>query len=132
MSLSAGGNLSFPSTGYYRVSANTTTNTWSVTKTTWSIIGSFAASGWNNDIPMTYDAGSNSWSATITTAAGDLLKFRANNDWTINLGETNNTGSLSYGGDNIGDATKNYAIPAGSHKITLYLGNSGYYTYYIQ
>jgi hypothetical protein len=132
MSLSAGSNLSFPSAGYYRVTANTTTNTWSVTKTTWSIIGSFAASNWTNDIPMTYDAGSNSWSATITTATGDQLKFRANKDWGINLGETNNTGSLTYGGDNIGDATKNYAITPGSHKITLYLGNSGYYTYYIQ
>jgi hypothetical protein len=129
---SSGGNMQFPGAGYYRIVANTTAKTWSATKTTWSLIGSFAASNWSTDIPMTYDAGSNTWSATITTAAGDQFKFRANSDWGINLGETNNTGSLSYNGDNIGDASKNYAIPAGSHKVTLYLGSSGYYTYYDQ
>ena len=132
ISLTAGGNLSVASAGYYHITANTTTNTWSATKTAWSLIGSFPASGWSNDVDMVYDAGSNSWSATITTVAGDQFKFRANHDWGNNLGETSNTGSLSYNGDNIGDATKNYAVPAGSHKITLYMGNSGYYTYLIQ
>jgi hypothetical protein len=128
-----GGNLSVPSFGYYRLIANTNTNTWSATKTTWSVIGSFAASGWSTDIPLTYDASSNTWKGTITVAAGDQFKFRANNDWGTNLGETaSSLGSLSYGGDNIGDASKNFALTAGTKKITLYLNNSGYYTYAIQ
>ncbi|MDE3234409.1 MAG: SusE domain-containing protein [Bacteroidota bacterium] len=128
----SGGNLSVPAAGYYKINANTVNNTWSATKTAWSLIGSFAASGWNNDVDMTYDAGSNSWSATITTATGDQFKFRANHDWGINLGESGGTGQLSYGGDNIGDPSKNFSVPAGTHKITLFLGNSGYYTYMIQ
>lgn len=128
-------NLKFPGSGYYHITADLTDKKWSATKTTWGLVGSFAASNWTaagNDVPMVYSNDNKSWTGTITTVAGDQFKFRANNDWGINLGETNGTGSLSYGGDNIGDPSKNAGIPAGTHKITLYLSNSGYYTYLIQ
>ncbi len=80
------------------------------------------------------NSGSNSWTGTITTAASDQFKFRANHDWTVNLGDAGGTGvgSLSYGGNNIGDQSKNFPVPAGKHTITLYLGNPGYYSYMIQ
>jgi len=122
---STGGNLIFPGPGYYKINANTNDNTWSLTSTTWSLIGSFAASGWSNDVDMTYDNGSNSWSATITTAAGDVFKFRANHDWGLNYGDKNADGSLEQDGDNI-------SITPGTHTIKLYLGSSGFYTYKIQ
>lgn len=125
-------NLLFPGPGYYRLVANTTADTWAATATTWGMIGSFASSNWSNDVAMTYSASDNKWTGTITTVAGDQFKFRANHDWGINLGESGGTGSLSYGGDNIGDASKNFAVPAGTHKISLFLNNSGYYTYSIQ
>jgi hypothetical protein len=125
-------NLKFAAPGYYRLTANTVTDTWSATATTWGLIGSFAASNWSNDVAMTYSASDNKWTGTITTVAGDQFKFRANHDWGINLGESGGTGSLSYGGDNIGDASKNFAVPAGTHTISLFLNNSGYYTYMIQ
>jgi hypothetical protein len=127
-----GGNLTVPGAGFYHITANTVNNTWSATKTTWSLIGSFAASGWNNDVDMTYDSGDKSWKATITTVEGDQFKFRANHDWGLNYGETGGTGSLAVNGDNIGDASKNFAVPAGTHTISLYLNNSGYYTYKIE
>ncbi|HEX3024203.1 MAG TPA: hypothetical protein VHP12_03240, partial [Chitinophagaceae bacterium] len=126
----SGGNLTVPAGGYYRIIANTTANTWSAQATTWSLIGSFAASGWGTDVDMTFDG--TAWVGTITTAAGDQFKFRANHDWGTNLGETGGKGSLWYNGDNIGDASKNFAVPAGTHTIKLILGNSGYYTYMIQ
>jgi hypothetical protein len=129
---SSGGNLTVPSGGFYHIMANTTNNTWSATKTTWSLIGSFAASNWGNDIDMTYDAGEKVWKATITTVAGDQFKFRANHDWGLNYGDSGGTGSLTVNGDNIGDASKNFAVPAGTHTISLYLTNSGYFTYKIQ
>lgn len=122
----SGGNIKVPGAGYYKINANTTANTWSATKTTWGLIGSFAGSGWGTDAAMTYDAGSNSWSATITLAAGDEFKFRANSDWGLNYGDTGADGSLEGGGDNI------KGVAAGSHKITLYLNNSGYYTYKVE
>jgi hypothetical protein len=119
------GNLTVPSGGYYKINANTTSLTWSATKTSWSMIGSFPASGWSNDVDMTYDAGNKFWTGTITTVAGDQFKFRANHDWGLNYGDTGADGSLDNGGDNI-------SISAGTHTITLFLNNAGYYTYRIQ
>ncbi|HWB24113.1 MAG TPA: SusE domain-containing protein [Chitinophagaceae bacterium] len=127
----SGGNLKVSAGGYYHITANTVSNTWSATATTWSLIGSFSASGWSNDVDMTYDAGSNSWKGTITTAEGDQFKFRANHDWGLNYGD-NGGGSLQVNGSNIGDAGHNQALPAGTHTITLFLNNAGYYTYMIQ
>ncbi|HXD79490.1 MAG TPA: SusE domain-containing protein [Puia sp.] len=141
LSLGGGNNLQVPGGGYYEITANTNANTWSATAiTSWSIIGSFAASNWSTDIPMTYNSGSNSWSGTITTAANDQFKFRANHAWTINLGDAggtpgtggNGVGSLSYNGNNIGDPSKNFSVAPGTHTITIYLGNPGYYSYMIQ
>jgi hypothetical protein len=80
---------------------------------------------------MTYDAGSNSWKGTITTADGDQFKFRANHDWGLNYGD-NGGGSLQANGANIGDAGHNQSLPAGTHTITLFLDNAGYFTYLIQ
>jgi hypothetical protein len=137
--LGGGNNLAVPGVGFYHIVANTTANTWSASKTTWGIVGSFAASNWgaSPDAVMTYNTQLNAWVGTITTAAGDQFKFRANNSWAggnqnPNLGESGGTGSLVYGGDNIGDPSKNFAVPAGTHTITLFLNNSGYYTYMIQ
>ena len=130
---SQGGDIALPGPGYYHLEANTVTNKWSATPiATWGLIGSFAASNWNNDIPMTYSASDNKWTATITTAAGDQFKFRANNNWNLNYGDDTGSGSLTPGGQNIGDASKNFAVPAGTHTIILYLNNAGYYTYSIQ
>jgi hypothetical protein len=125
-------NLKVPGAGYYHILANTGTKTWSATKTTWSLIGSFPASGWNNDVDMVYSAANNNWTATITTIAGDQFKFRANHDWGLNYGESGGKGMLSAGGDNLGDPAKNFSVPAGTHKITLFLGNPGYFTYMIE
>ena len=119
----SGGNLKVPGAGYYKINANTTTNTWSATKTTWGLIGSFAPSGWGSDVNMSFDAGSNSWSGTITLTASDEFKFRANGAWDLNYGDSGADGSLEGGGDNI----KGY--PAGTYKVTLYLNNTNYYTY---
>ncbi len=119
----SGGNIIFPGAGYYKVNANTNDNTWSLTATTWSLIGSFAASAWSNDIDMMYDAGSSSWSGTITLAAGDEFKFRANHDWGLNYGDKDADGSLEINGDNLKGFT------AGTYTVTLYLNNAGFYTY---
>ncbi|MEO5889218.1 MAG: SusE domain-containing protein [Ferruginibacter sp.] len=127
-----GGNLTVPGEGYYHIEANTVDNKWTATKTTWGLIGSFAASNWNADVPMTYSATDNKWTGTITTVAGDQFKFRANGGWALNYGDSNGKGSLTAGGENIGDASKNFAVPAGTHTIILYLNNAGYYTYSIQ
>lgn len=120
---SSGGNLTVPGAGYYHIMANTTDNTWSATKTTWSMIGDF--NSWGSDADMTFDANSKTWSGTITAASDGSFKFRANHDWGLNLGDNNADGSLEKDGANIN-------ITAGTHNVTLYLNGAGYYTYKIQ
>ncbi len=135
LSLGGGNNLQVPGGGWYEISANTNANTWSATKiTSWSLIGSFAASNWSNDVDMTYDPNTNSWKGTITTVVNDQFKFRANHAWTVNLGDAGGSvvGSLAYNGNNIGDASKNFSVPPGTHTIWLFLSSPGYYSYLIQ
>jgi len=121
----SGGNLTVPTAGYYLLKANLNTLTWSATKTTWSIIGDGAA-GWSTDVPMTYDAVNRVWTATTTLNSAGQIKFRANNDWTINFGDDGGNGTLEYGGANI-------AVPSsGAHTVKLNLSNPGAYTYTIQ
>jgi len=121
----SGGNLKFPGPGYYKINVNTNDNTYTLTATTWGLIGSFAGSGWSNDADMTYDAGSSTWNGTITLADGDEFKFRSNHDWGLNYGDAGADGSLEENGDNL----KGYS--AGTYNVTLYLNNSGFYTYKI-
>lgn len=129
--LGGGNNIAVADAGFYKINANTVANTWSATKTTWGLIGSFSPSNWSNDVPMTYSAADNKWTATITTVAGDQFKFRANGGWTLNYGD-DGAGNLVENGANVGDAGKNFAVPAGTHKISLFLNNSGYYTYMVE
>lgn len=125
---SSGGNLFVPTEGYYLLKGNTNNNTWSATKTTWTIIGDapVASNNWTNDVVMTYDATKNVWKATTTLKAG-TFKFRANGAWTLNMGDTGADLSLEYDGENI-------VIPsnlAGTRTITLDL-KAGNYTYTIE
>jgi starch-binding outer membrane protein SusE/F len=121
------GNLFVPSAGYYRMQANTTALTWNVLKTTWAVIGSAptASNNWSNDVPMTYNAGTGLWTVTTNCVVGEF-KFRANSDWSINLGDDGANLSLEYNGANIAVGT------AGSRTITLDLRIPGNYTYTIQ
>lgn len=116
----SGGNLKFPGAGgFFRINANTTSNTFSITQTTWAIIGSLT--GWSSEIGMTLNNGI--WEGTATVGGREEFKFRANSDWGINLGDNNADNSLEYNGANL-------ELPAaGTYKIMLDLTNPGYYTY---
>jgi hypothetical protein len=121
----SGGNLVWPAGGgYYKVNANKNTLAWSATKTTWGVIGAF--NGWASDAAMTYNPGTKKWTATVNFPAGGEFKFRANSDWTINLGTGGPNGTLGYGGGNL------ITSLTGSHTVTLDLSNPIRYTYSIQ
>lgn len=116
----SGGNLSVTSAGFYLINANTTDNTWTATRTTWSIVGAFSGWGSNPDTQLTNDNGV--WKGTLVLAADSEFKFRANNDWSINLGDDGADGSLDYNGANL-------SLTAGTYSVELNLNNAGYYTY---
>nr|WP_319998362.1 SusF/SusE family outer membrane protein [uncultured Draconibacterium sp.] len=118
-------NITVEEDGFYRVRANTNDFSYSVIKTDWGIIGSATPGGWDNDTNMTFTnvKGDYIWSADITLTDGDI-KFRANDGWDINLGDTGKDGTLEYGGDDI-------TVTAGEYHIELNLNSSTGFTYTI-
>ena len=109
--------------GYYYVQADTGLGTYSAQQTNWGLIGSATADDWNSDEDMTYDAMAGVWTIT-TNLTAEEIKFRANDDWTLNLGEDNDgDGSMNFSGPNIPIAV------AGNYTITLDLSNPRMYTY---
>lgn len=124
MSSTASGNLFVPATGYYLLTANTKTNGWSATKTTFGIVGDAVAGGWEGDTEMTYNPESKEWSATTSLTGGKVIKFRANHLWVINYGNNDTpNGFLKLNGANITVPT------SGNYTVVLNVSNPGNYTY---
>jgi hypothetical protein len=105
--------------GVFKVNANLPDKTYNWLKTTWSIIGDATAGGWSTDTQMTYTVATKLWTVTTNLTAGGL-KFRANNDWAINMGDNNGDKKLQYGGSNIAIGA------AGNYTITLDLSGAIY------
>lgn len=116
-------NCNASTAGYYRVRANTTTLLYSTALTNWGLIGSATPTGWNSDTDLVYNSTTKKWSLIINLTGGQEIKFRANDDWAINYGDTGADGSLSEGGDNILIST------TGSYLVELDLSNPRAYTY---
>ena len=115
--------------GVYLVKANTQNMTWSYTRiATWGIIGSAVpVTGWNSSVAMTFNAGTGSWTITTNLLGGQELKFRANNDWAINLGDdAPRDNKPDYNGGNIPIAAD------GNYTISLDIGIAGNYSYTIR
>ncbi|AOW20326.1 SusE domain-containing protein [Urechidicola croceus] len=82
--------------------------------TTWGIVGSATPNGWDGpDLPFFKSTSSTDYIAYVTLADGEI-KFRENNDWTNNFGDTGADGTLEAGGDNM-------AVSAGTYKIVFNL-----------
>ncbi|AVR46987.1 DUF5116 domain-containing protein [Christiangramia fulva] len=113
--------------GYFLVKADTEALTYSLTETNWGVIGNATPTGWDSDTNMVYDADNHVWTLTLDLTAQSApdngIKFRANDAWDLNLGDTDADGTLEFGGDNIG-------VPEdGNYTITLDLSNPRMYTY---
>lgn len=110
--------------GYYRVNMDSEDLTYELTKTDWGIIGSATPTGWDSDTDLTYDADAKVWKVTLDLIGGEYIKFRANDDWPINLGGDNDDdGYMNYGGPDIQIETD------GNYTVTLDLSNPRMYTY---
>lgn len=118
----SGGNLKIPTAGYFLMVVDTEKLTYKATATSWGIIGDGTPGSWDNSTAMTYNKVSKVWTVTADLTQKEM-KFRANNAWDINFGDTGANGSLEYGGDNI-------KIPsAGNYTITLDLSSPRNYKY---
>lgn len=126
------GGLQVPGAGYYELSANLTTNTWTYTKTTWSILGDATPGGWSTDTQLTYDPNKQVWTVTANMLSTGSFKFRANNAWNIDFG-VDAAGKLTYSDSPVygsNPAIANIPVPvSGNYTITLDLHNPSNYNY---
>lgn len=105
-----GDNILSPSNGMLRLRVNINDLTYSITPTNWGVIGDATPGGWDNDTDMVYDDASRTLKLTTDLSAGEI-KFRANDAWDLNYGDTGADGFLEEGGDNIKvDEAGNYTI----------------------
>jgi starch-binding outer membrane protein SusE/F len=128
----SGGNFTAPSAGYYELSANLNTMTWTATKTTWGIIGDATPGAWTTDTQMTYDDTNKVWTVTCDLLSTGSFKFRANSDWKIDFA-IDSAGKLAYADNPLypyNGTLSNLTVPtSGNYTITLDLHIAGQYTY---
>ncbi|MEY3050751.1 MAG: hypothetical protein RLY31_536 [Bacteroidota bacterium] len=116
-----GANILAAEVGMHRLNVDLNTLTFSSQLTNWGLIGSATPNGWDSDIDMIYDDAGGYLTLTTDLVAGEI-KFRANDDWAINLGDDGPNGKLEYDGANIAIGE------AGNYTIDLLL-NDAKYTY---
>lgn len=117
--LDAGGDNIAVTAGTYKITLNLNDNTYTKEPFSWGIVGS----GYNNwgatpDAKFYYDYTTDTFKVGVKLIAGEI-KFRLNNAWDTNFGDTGADGTLENGGDNI-------VVTAGYYNVTLDLNNSVY------
>jgi hypothetical protein len=125
---SGGDNIVESNSGYFKMNVNLNDMTYTVTNTTWAVTGAATPNGWAGDNTadhdMSYDPESQVWTIDLQLSAGEM-KFRANDAWNIEYGDTGADGRLDAGGDNI------VVDEAGNYTIILDLSEAPY-TYELQ
>jgi len=113
--LDAGGDNIPVNAGTYLVTVDLNSLEYSIKPTfIWGIVGSATPNGWDGpDIPLilSFEKDNFYYINGVTLGDGEM-KFRANNSWDNNLGDTGGDGVLDPGGDNI-------PVSAGTYNITI-------------
>lgn len=108
-------NIVVANAGMYKLDVNVPSLSYSVTATNWGVIGSGTPTGWDSDTDMTWDSENQVLTVTMDITADEdgsrQIKFRANDGWDLNYGDTDKNGTLVAGGENIDvDSDGNYTI----------------------
>ncbi|TDD93551.1 SusE domain-containing protein [Flavobacterium cellulosilyticum] len=106
--------LVMPGVGTYQIKANLNTFKWNAVPYSWGVVGDATSGSWDNSTPMTFDHVLKLWKITIVLKSGNV-KFRLNNNWTINYGPKN----AGSGIVNLDDPAAHYIGEAGTYDITL-------------
>lgn len=112
--------------GHYSIAINLDDNTYTMEESdVWGIVGS----GYNDwgataDFALT-QIQSDIYYGDIATLLDGEIKFRLNNDWASDFGDTGADGTLDAGGDNI-------AVTAGLYRVYMDVANGTYSLYKIQ
>lgn len=124
-SLEAGGDNIPVTAGSYKITINLNDYTWSMEEFSWGIVGSATPNAWDGpDIVLNYDPYSDTFKAAATLIDGEI-KFRQNNDWAVNYGDTGADGTLEAAGDNI-------VVTAGHYIVILDFSDEANPTYTLE
>lgn len=106
--------------GFYTITLDLNNNEYTIAEADiWGIVGS----GYNDwgatpDFSLT-EVNPGVWVGDIITLIDGEIKFRLNEDWGFNFGDTGADGTIDDGGDNI-------VVTAGSYRIVLDINNGTY------
>ena len=95
-----GDNITTVVSGMHHLTVNLNTMTYTAEATDWGVIGNATPTGWDADTDMVYDDVSGTLKLNLDLVPGEI-KFRANDAWDLNYGDTDANSSLENGGDNI-------------------------------
>ncbi|MAB47467.1 MAG: hypothetical protein CMC05_02440 [Flavobacteriaceae bacterium] len=118
--LDAGGADINVTAGTYKITLDIAGGVYSIDDYSWGVVGS----GYNDwggagpDAKFYYDYTTDTFKVGVQLLDGEI-KFRMNNDWVTDFGDTGADGTLDAGGDNI-------AVTAGYYDITLDFNNNAY------
>jgi hypothetical protein len=117
--LDSGGSNIAVTAGSYKITMNLNNLTYTMVKFTIGIVGSsYNDWGATPDFALTYDSYSDQFKGIVKLLDGEM-KFRMNNEWTTDYGDTGVNGVLDLGGDNI-------ATTAGRYIVTVNLNDLSY------
>jgi len=117
--LDAGGDNIIVTAGTYKIVLNLNDNTYNIEEFSWGVVGSgFNDWGATPDGRFYYDYTTDTFRVGIALIDGEI-KFRKNNEWNEDFGDTGADGTLDAGGDNI-------VVTAGHYTITLDFNNNMY------
>jgi hypothetical protein len=98
------------SAGSYMITLNMSNLTYTIEPFTWGLVGSATTNGWDGpDMMLNYNSFGDDWRTVVSLNDGEV-KFRFNNDWGLNYGDSGADGSLEDGGDNIAISAGNYLV----------------------
>lgn len=105
--------------GKYKVTIDFNEMTYNIEAFSLGIVGDATPNGWDGpDVELLFDSTSDQFRAVVNLTDGEI-KFRLNNDWGVNWGDTGADGTLEDGGDNI-------VVTAGKYVVTINLSDMTY------
>ncbi len=107
------------SAGTYKIDLNINNLTYAITELSWGLVGDATPNGWDGpDVNLEYDPFSNQWRKLVSLTDGGL-KFRQNNDWSVNYGDLEPNNILDTQNDNnINITAGNYLVSADFEALT--------------
>ncbi|MDT7831569.1 SusE domain-containing protein [Flavobacteriaceae bacterium S356] len=118
--VAGGGNLTV-SAGAYKIVMDLNNLTYTIESFSLGIVGSsYNNWGATPDFMLEYDPYSDVFRGIATLLTGEM-KFRMNNDWTVNYGDNGNDGTLDAGGANIVTTAGIYIVTVNMNDMTYTL-----------